>query len=276
MVNESVKLDVDYEKAGLSPEGCAPTLDCLYNTFSEEIGPKHRRAVIICPGGGYDFLSDREADPVAFRFLAAGCAAFVLRYSVYKKKFPTDLLECAAAVKYVRENANRFDVDPDKIFVCGFSAGGHLAASAANFYGSDIVTKALGCTAEDTKVNGSILCYPVITSDPRFTHEGSILNLIGEEQSEELRALVSLEDRVSSTTPPTFIWHCADDGCVRVENSLRYMLALSENNIPYEAHIYEYGGHGASLCDETTSTNDWHIQPVAAHWVQAAIDWVLR
>ena len=87
---------------------------------------------------------------------------------------------------------------------------------------------------------------------------------------------MSLEDRVSSTTPPTFIWHCADDGCVRVENSLRYMLALSENNIPYEAHIYEYGGHGASLCDETTSTNDWHIQPVAAHWVQAAIDWVLR
>ncbi|MBR1422037.1 MAG: alpha/beta hydrolase [Ruminococcus sp.] len=276
MIKESIDIKVDYKKAGLSGEGCAPMLDCYYSTLTEEIGRKKHRAVIICPGGGYDFLSEREAEPIAFRFLGAGIAAFVLRYSVYKKKFPTDLLECAAAVKYVRENAVRFDIDPDKIIVGGFSAGGHLAASMANFWKSTTVTETLGCTAEDIRVNGSILGYPVITSEKEYTHEGSILNLIGDDKNKELREFVSLEDRVSPDTPPTFIWHCADDGCVRVENSLRYMLALSANGVSYEAHIYEYGGHGLALCDDTTATNEGHYQPVAAHWAQAAIDWSLR
>ena len=95
--------------------------------------------------------------------------------------------------------------------------------------------------------------YPVITSDPEYTHEGSILNIIGEEKSSELRELVSMEKRVSENTPPTFIWHCADDGCVRVENTLWYMCSLSKYHIPFESHIYEYGGHGLALCDETTA-----------------------
>ena len=276
MIKETVSLKVDYGKAGLSSEGCAPTLDCYSNTVTEEIGRKNRRAVLVLPGGGYDFLSEREADPIAFRFLGAGFAAFVLRYSVYRKKWPTDLLECAAAVKYIRDNAEKYDINAEKIVVCGFSAGGHLAASISNFWNSDTVTEALGCSAEDVKVNGTILCYPVITSDPAYTHEGSVLNLIGEEKSEKLRELVSMEKRVSKDTPPTFIWHCADDGLVSVVNSLRYMTALSENKIPFESHIYEWGGHGLANADETTSTNEWHIQPVAAQWMQAAIDWVKR
>ena len=276
MIKETVSLKVDYEKAGLDPEGCEPVLDCYANTVTEEIGRKNRRAVLVLPGGGYDFLSEREADPIAFRFLGAGFAAFVLRYSVYRKKWPTDLLECAAAVKYIRENAEKYDLDPDKVVVCGFSAGGHLAASVSNFWNTELVTDALSCKAEDEKVNGTILGYPVITSDPAFTHEGSIQNLIGEEKSEELRELVSMEKRVSENTPQTFIWHCADDGLVSVMNSLRYMSALSENKIPFEAHIYEWGGHGLANADETTSTNEWHIQPVAAKWMQSAIDWVKR
>lgn len=105
------------------------------------------------------------------------CAKILMR----QEKFPTDALECAAAVKYVRDNAEKFDIDPDKIIVCGFSAGGHLAATMANFWNSELLTKPLGCNPEDIKVNGSILGYPVITSDPEYTHEGSILNIIGEE-----------------------------------------------------------------------------------------------
>ena len=96
MLKETVEIKVDYEKAGVSSEGCAPVLDCYYNTLTEEIGRKKHKAIIICPGGGYDWCSEREAEPVAFRFLGAGICAFVLRYSCVKKKFPTDALECAA------------------------------------------------------------------------------------------------------------------------------------------------------------------------------------
>jgi acetyl esterase/lipase len=276
MIKETIELKVDYEKAGLNSEGCGATLDCYYSTLTEEIGRKKHRAMIICPGGGYDYCSEREAEPIAFRFIGHGISCFVLRYSCYKKKFPTAALECATAIKFVRDNAEKFDIDPDKIVVAGFSAGGHLAATAANLWTSSIITDVLDCKPEDIKVNGSMLCYAVLTSDPEYTHEGSILNLIGEEQDQELRKFLAMENRVSENTPPTFLWHCADDGCVRVENSLFYMTALSKNHIPFESHIYEYGGHGLGLCDETTATWEGHYQPVAAHWAEAAIDWVLR
>ncbi len=273
---ETVELNVNYKSAGLNPEGCKATLTCYTNTYFEELGKRNNRAIIICPGGGYDYCSEREAEPIAYRFLAYGINAFVLRYSCVKKKFPTAALECATAIKYVRDNAEKYDIDPNKIIVAGFSAGAHLAGTLANFWDSEILTKPLGCKPEDIKVNGSMLCYPVLTSDPEYCHEGSIVNLLGEEQSAEIRELVSLENRVHENTPPTFLWHCADDGCVPVENSLFYMTALSKNHIPFESHIYEWGGHGLGLCDETTSTWDGHIQPVAGGWVKQAIDWALR
>ena len=273
---ENIPIKVDYAAAGLDPAGCGASLDCYTNMHTDEMGVRRRRAMLICPGGGYDWCSEREAEPIAFRFLGYGFNCFVLRYSCVKKRFPTAALECAAAMKFIRENAQRFDIDPDKIIVAGFSAGGHLAGSLSNFWDSDILCKPLGCKPEDIKPNGSMLCYPVITSDKVFTHEGSILNLIGEEQDEELRKLISLEDRVGPHTPPTFLWHCADDGCVPVQNSLFYMTALSKHHIPYECHIYEYGGHGLSLADHTADTWEGHIQPVAAGWAKLAIEWALR
>lgn len=276
MIKETIELEVDYEKAGIKDIGDKATLDCYYSTLTDEIGRKRHRAMIICPGGGYDYCSEREAEPVAFRFIAFGISCFVLRYTC-QRAFPQDALECAAAIKYVRENAERFDIDPDKILVAGFSAGGHLAATVSNLWNSEILTKPLGCKPEDIKVNGSMLCYAVLTSDPEYTHEGSILNLLrGREDDKELREFLAMENRVGEQTPPTFLWHCADDGCVRVENSLFYMTALSKNHIPFESHIYEWGGHGLGLCDETTATWEGHIQPVAAGWTDAAVKWALR
>ncbi len=276
MIKETIEIKVDYEKAGIKDVGDKPVLDCYYSTLTEEIGRKHHRAMVICPGGGYDWCSEREAEPVAFRFLGFGISCFVLRYSC-QRAFPQDALECAAAIKYIRDNAEKFDIDPDKIIVAGFSAGGHLAGTVANLWNSEILTKPLGCKPEDIKVNASLLGYPVLTSDPEYTHEGSILNLLrGKEEDKELRDFLALEKRVGEQTPPTFLWHCADDGCVRVENSLFYMAALSKNHIPFESHIYEYGGHGLGLCDETTATWEGHIQPVAAGWVDAAVKWALR
>lgn len=271
---EIVDINVNYEKAGLEESGFQPTLGCFVPERHEELGERKRGAVVICPGGGYDYCSEREADPVAYRFLGAGYAAFVLRYSCCRKKFPTALLECAASVKYVRENAERFDIDPDRIFVMGFSAGGHLAASMANLWNSSVLSDTLGCAPELLKVNGSILCYPVILSDPALTHETSISNLILYKHDPELREFLSMDKRVGEQTPPTFIWHCADDGCVPVENSLYYMTALSKNKIPFEGHIYPEGGHGLALCDKTTATWDGHNQPVPADWVRLCVRWM--
>lgn len=273
---ETAVLSVDYKAAGLDPEGCRATLDCYTNMHTDEMGVRRRRAMLICPGGGYDWCSEREAEPVAFRFLGYDFNCFVLRYSCVKKRFPTAALECAAAVKYIRDNAERFDIDPDKIIVAGFSAGGHLAGSIANFWNSELLYKPLGCKPEDIKPNGSMLCYPVLTSDRQYTHEGTIQNLIAPDQDEKLREFVSLENRVGEHTPPTFLWHCADDGCVPVQNTLFYMTALSKYHIPYECHIYEWGGHGLSLCDSSTRTEDCHIQPVDAGWAKLAVEWASR
>lgn len=273
---ETVKISVDYKAAGLDAEGCGAVLDCYTNMHTEEMGRRRRRALLICPGGGYDWCSEREAEPIAFRFLAYNFNCFVLRYSCVKKRFPTAALEAAAAMKHIRDNAEKFDIDPDKIIVCGFSAGGHLAGSLSNFWNSEILTKPLGCKPEDIKPNGSMLCYPVLTSDREYTHEGTIVNALGGEEDAELRELISLENRVGEHTPPTFLWHCADDGCVPVQNSLFYMSALSKNHIPFESHIYEWGGHGLSLCDNTADTWEGHIQPVAAGWAKLAIDWASR
>lgn len=276
MIKESIKLELDYEKAGLESCGEYAVLDCYYSTLTKEIGRKKHTAMVICPGGGYDFCSEREAEPVAFRFLGQGISCFVLRY-VCQRPFPQNALECAAAVKYVRGNAERFDIDPDKIIVCGFSAGGHLAACVSNLWQSDLLTKPLGCSPADIKVNGSMLCYAVLSSETGITHEGSIQNLLrGKENDTELREFLSMDKQVGEHTPPAFLWHCADDGCVRVENSLYYMTALAKNNIPYEAHIYDKGGHGLSLCDEMTATCEGHIRSVVAAWSEAAIKWALR
>lgn len=269
-----IDLKVDYAKAGLDDPGYQPTLECHVPEFYEELGKRSRGAVLICPGGGYDYCSEREAAPIAYRFLGAGYAAFVIRYSCYNKKFPTALLECAAAVKYIRENAENFDIDPDRICVMGFSAGGHLAASMANLWNSSLLSDTLGCTSQMLKVNRSVLCYPVILSDPALTHEGSIANLLQQKTDPEMREFLSMDKRVGEQTPPTFLWHCSDDGCVPVENSLYYMTALSKAKIPFEAHIYPSGGHGLALCDGTTATWDGHFVPAAAEWASLCIKWL--
>ncbi len=274
---ERINLEVDYKAAGLDPTGCGAVLDCYTNMHTGEMGKRDRRAILVIPGGGNDWCSEREAEPIAFRFLGYGFNCFVLRYSCVKKRFPTAALEGAAAIRFIRSNADRFDIDPGKLIVTGFSAGGHLAGCLSNFWDSEILTKPLGCRPEDIRPDGAMLCYAVLTSDKRYTHEGTIVNALGGDESDtELRELLALENRVSENTPPTFLWHCADDGCVPVENTLFYMAALSKNRVPFESHIYPYGGHGLSTCDGEAATCAEHFQPVPAGWMQLAIDWAKR
>lgn len=238
---------------------------------------KKRETIIMCPGGGYVRTSDREAEPVALKFVADGFNVVVLRYSVAPNKYPTALLELAAAVNFVRNKSEEWNVDKDKVIVCGFSAGGHLAGSLGVLWNDKIIEEALEINKNNVKPNAMILCYPVITSG-EFAHKGSFDNLLGEDKSEEEREKVSLEKLVSKETPQTFLWHTFDDGAVPVQNSLFFANSLATNNVPFELHIYPNGVHGLSLCEELTAMNgeSEHINKHVSTWFKLAIEWIKK
>ena len=276
-MNERILLHVPYEAAGLSaPEKPAGLLPVAL-PHSDEIGEQRRPAVIICPGGGYDFCSDREAVPVAARFAGYGVQAFVLYYNC-KTPFPTNLLELAEAVRLVRAHAAEYEIDPHRIAVCGFSAGAHLAGSLAVYANRPLLTALFGDSAA-YRPDAQILCYPVI-SGGACAHRGSIINLIGVQAANDFgcpqNAAVSLEQQVSAETPPCFLWSTSDDNTVPIDNSLLYLRALAAHDVPFESHILPHGAHGLSLADETAAMGAWHLNPVCAPWFEACIRWIRR
>lgn len=243
---------------------------------SEEINiNKKRETIIICPGGGYEFTSDREAEPIALKFVAQGFNAVVIRYSIATVRYPTALLELAETVRYVREKEKEWNVDTEKVIVCGFSAGGHLAGSLGVLWNNEIIEKYLDIKNEEVKPNAMILCYPVISSG-EFAHKGSFDSLLGEKEAEISRENLSLEKLVSIETPKTFLWHTFDDGTVPVQNSLLFSNALASNKVQFELHIYPSGVHGLGLCEEITAMNgrSEHINSHIASWFNLACQWI--
>jgi acetyl esterase/lipase len=235
---------------------------------------KKRPAIVVCPGGGYGGVSDREGIPVALRFVGEGYSAFVLTYSVAPYKYPTQLLEVSASIAYIRENSQKYNIDTDKIIVIGFSAGGHLVASIGTLWDEELITDTLKIEKGTNKPNGLILSYPVITSG-EYAHKGSFLNLIGDEnENKELYEYLSLENRVSADTMPTFLWHTANDTVVPVENSLLFGMALSKNKVPFEMHIFPDGVHGLSLCNKLTACNENLLNPHCEQWFDLVINWL--
>ena len=264
----------EYEISGIDGSVAKFVGYCLDN--SEEVVPDRvRPSVLVIPGGGYEMTSDREAEPIAMQFLAAGFNAFVLRYSVKPSVFPVALLEAADAMTMIREHAAEWHVDPDAIAVIGFSAGGHLAASLGVFWKKDFIAQTLGVTSDMVKPNGMILSYPVITSG-EFAHTGSFECLLGEDYNDlDKRKEQSLEFQVSKDTPTTFLWHTVTDDCVPVENSLLFFNALRKFEIPVEMHLYPVGGHGLSLANEETSHEDGGcVQKECQSWIELACKWM--
>lgn len=208
----------------------------LYTYFldsSIEMRPNEKRPVILmCPGGGYEMTSDREAEPMAMQFLAMGYHVAVLRYSVCPVRYPAALLQVAESVLYLKEHADEYHIDPEKIVVQGCSAGGHLAANYGIAWNSPFLTKLMGIEndPERLRVAGLLLCYPVITSGEK-AHEESFRNLLGE-QYEEKKEELSLENQVTPDTPPTFLWHTATDETVPVENSLYFSKPVCSRVFP--------------------------------------------
>ena len=246
-----IQLALDYEKWNLG-DGHRASMTCYLPSNFEEFSTNRKRpAVIVCPGGGYGMRSSREGEPISLQYVAQDMASFVVHYSVGKDAgFPRCVLEALTAVKTVRENAEEWNIDPDQIAILGFSAGGHLAASAGAFWNADFATDVFGDNRL-CKPNAAVLCYPVITSGP-LANRGSFNNLIGADASQELLDLVSIEKQVTENYPPTFLWHTASDGAVPVENSIMMANALATVKVPFELHVYPTGVHGLALSDERT------------------------
>ena len=240
----------------------------LHKVSKELPGRDLRPCVVVCPGGGYSFVSDRENEPVAFALFSAGYQVFVLSYSTQADaKGLTPLLELSELVSTVRINAAEFHVDPDKVAVMGFSAGGHLAASLGTLWRHESLLRKLPNSASTNQPNALILCYPVITAG-EFAHGMSLEYASGGDQ--ELRELLSLENRVSGDTPPTFIWHTCEDTAVPIENSLLFMDSLRKAGVPFEAHLFQKGSHGLSLCTAEVNTQN----ASAAPWFSLCLAWL--
>jgi len=218
---------------------------------SGEIDTRRKRpCALIFPGGGYRMVSDREGEPVALEFVGRGYCAFVLKYSVAGNcgaQYPVQLLQACFAMKYIRDHAENFAIDADKVFAVGFSAGGHLCGSLGLLYDSERVSAVMKDTRQ-ARPAAIVLCYPVVTCG-EHAHRGSFDNLTGLDRIGE----VSLERAVTENAPPAFIWHTFDDAVVSVFNPLLLAAAYAENGVPFELHIFEKGVHGLSLADSRTA-----------------------
>lgn len=268
MINKVIEIQTEQGNATL-------TTYILDNT--PEIDENRTRPmVIICPGGGYHYVSDREAEPVAIQMVAMGIHACILRYSVFPAKFPTAITQLAKAVAYVREHAKEWNIKSDKILVAGFSAGGHLAASLGTLWNEKFLEDIMMMPKENYRPNGLILSYPVITSG-EYAHRGSFEGLL-QDSYEEMVEQMSLEKRVTQFTPPTFLWHTFEDTVVPVENSLFFAQALNENKIPFELHIYPRGWHGLSLVNEETESKHTResLPTECQNWITMAGAWVKK
>ncbi|MBO5041256.1 MAG: alpha/beta hydrolase [Clostridia bacterium] len=275
MIVKELDLKLDYEKAGLPTPTVTPKfIGFIPKNYDEYCEGRRRPAVLVLPGGGYHYTSEREATPIALEFLTCGAAAFVLRYSVSPDRFPISVCQVYAAIKQIRENADEWNIDPNNIAVIGFSAGGHLAASSGVLWNTEIIRKC-GFTDDSHKPNGMILCYPVITGGEK-AHRGSFEHLLGENADPEMVEYLSLENRVTSDTPRAFIWHTYEDDCVPVENSLLFASALVKNGISTELHIYPHFRHGLSLANDLLCTDYTPRMSKVASWIPLAKEWLMK
>lgn len=280
----------------------------------EEQGELHgigaRPAVLICPGGGYLNCSDREAEPVALKFAAMGYHAFVLKYSTYgegakeiyrnpdvvlpvRKEclYPIQILETGKAMLTIRKHAKEWEVDVDRIAICGFSAGAHNVALYSATWQTNLLSGHFGVAKEMFRPAAAILCYMVndyvdfealktnneLSPTDKAMHNACFIALFGElNPSREKREALSPGRLVTKYMPPTYIWTTAGDNVVCTRHSIRMADALAEKEIPFEMHVFEEGQHGLSTADQSSAVIADQVNPEAAKWVELADTWLKK
>ncbi len=237
-----------------------------------------RDAILIFPGGGYSMTcSDREGESIALAYLSRGINAFVLTYNTDKDSvFPSQLLDASTAFKYIKNNAEKYHIDPERIFVIGFSAGGHLAGSLTVHHKN--MEKVLSLPENFLKPRGSILSYAVTTAYEPWAHKASFESLLKKpyaEITEQEKRFHSIEKNVGKDAPPAFIWHTVGDKSVPVQNALMLGMAYGTAGAPFEMHIYPQGPHGLSLAIEATSVGAKElIIPEVSEWLDRTVAWM--
>lgn len=244
--------------------------------INELNGVRKRPAVILIPGGAYAYVSEREGEPVALRLLNAGFNVFLLTYNVGPYSYPNPLLEGFAALLYVKEHAEIYSTDTNKIAIMGFSAGGHFAASLAAYQENKEIAALLGAEPSLLTFNGLLLSYPVISMKHK-PHEITKQNITKSEK--DLISKYSIEDHVSANFPKTFIWTTDSDTVVSSEHSLLLATALKKQNIPFELHYYPFGDHGLSLADASVFVAETDPNFIAEisyikEWINLAIKFI--
>ena len=231
-----------------------------------------KRAVLLFPGGGYQGLAyNWEGVDFAKTFNAKGVAGIVVKYrlpiskSISEKQYEVPLQDAQRAIRIVRSKAKEWGIDPEKIGIMGFSAGGHLASSLGVHYDVEVYPYQDDADKFSARPNSMALIYPVISMQSATTHGGSRESLLGKNPSEELISRFSSEKQVNMSTPPTFLLHAMDDEAVPVENSTLFFEALRKNKIPSTSHIYPTGGHGFALALD---------HPLLKNWVVMYLDWL--
>lgn len=232
--------------------------------------------VIICPGGGYEMTAEHEGLPIAESYARMGFHAIILQYRISPELFPSALIDLARTVAFLRFNARKLQIRPDALIICGFSAGGHLAASLGVHWDSEILRQVPGFDPKLSRPDGMILCYPVI-SFLSSVHAGSIRNLLGSESSDpKMLELLSCDRQVSSKTPPTFLWHTAEDTSVPAEHSMLFAKSLIAHDIPCELHIFPEGPHGIALANERTdiAKDGAFVYEHSSRWFDLSCRWI--
>jgi len=235
--------------------------------YSLPVGQSARSAVVVCPGGGYGALAmDHEGRQVAEWMNSLGIAAYILKYRLAPRyHHPAMMQDAQRALRYVRAHAEPWGIAPDRIGIWGFSAGGHLASTAATHFDAGDPSAPDPIDRASSRPDFAILAYPVITCSEPFEHRGSCRNLLGDNPDPTLAEYLSSEKQVTAQTPPTFLFHTDDDQAVPVENSVAFYMALRKAGVPAELHIYQHGPHGVGLAQK---------DPILSSWPQRLADWL--
>ncbi len=281
MIHEEIRLNPEIPDVKLVTYLLSPSREV-------KVGEK-KPAVIVCPGGAYQYLSDKEGEPIALRYNGEGFHSFVFYYHVGmdpQTRQPQPVKDLAAAVRYIKSHAEEWEVDPDKISICGFSAGGHLCAMYASLWKEQWLCEACGCEQEDLKIAAAVLAYPmtdyVLMEEIRRENPTDLMNQVNlsmtgtEYPDMETVRKYSPLTHVNKDTVPCFLWHTFQDELLDVRNILHFAEKLSEHHIPFELHVYEEGKHGLALACEATDCEKQEKERTAVAWFGDMIRFLRR